>query len=836
MFRLQLIFLLFIFTGTGAQVVNRDSLLNLLGGASDKKKLEINQELAEAYKYTNTDSALFFATRALELSRKINDQYQAANSNRQIGKIYMDVYQYEKAIPYFTRARELYHNLKKDKEEAEVYNELGLLYYQQEYYEQALGYTQEALEIGRALDDEEIIAYSLGNLADINFRQNKIDQALDYYMQTLELYEELGDEEDISNILNRIGNFYSSRADFENAIEYYLRVLEIRRRSGNKKSIGIVLNNIGNQYLQLGNFDLAIENYQEASEIFKEIDFDLGIAATLTGMAVIYEHLKQFDAVLEVYKEVLAIREKMGNKRELANTLSNIAVTYSHMLADSLESLYGLNYQDSIFIKGTAPDIEYGRESVNYNLRALEYRMELGDYQGLSIALSNLGNVYQYLGDYDKSREYFNRWLELPEESHDDDTKAAVRIGLGKVAMYEGNYNTAIVYFNQALRLAEQINKKIYIQITSENLSELNEKEGNYREALRYFKRYHNVYDSLNQERTRDQIHEMQVKYETEAKEQENELLRKEQEISETKLKNSRRALIATVIVVLIFIGLVIQLIRQNALRRKANLELARKNRLITEQTKEITDSIQYASRIQNAILPPEEILSQFLPDHFIIYRPRDIVSGDYFWITEKEDKIITIVADCTGHGVPGAFMSMLGVAFLNEIVSKHDEVHVDFILNELRTQVIDSLHQTGREGENQDGMDVALFIINKKTMDLEFAGANNPLLIFRGEEMIELKADKMPIGIHTKAGIPFNRKDFKLKKGDMLYAFSDGYPDQFGGPDGKKFMIKNFKKLLSQVHAKSLKEQKKLLDKSLDDWMKNTKQIDDIIVMGVRV
>jgi serine phosphatase RsbU (regulator of sigma subunit) len=228
--------------------------------------------------------------------------------------------------------------------------------------------------------------------------------------------------------------------------------------------------------------------------------------------------------------------------------------------------------------------------------------------------------------------------------------------------------------------------------------------------------------------------------------------------------------------------------------------------------------------------------MQKLLPEQFIIYRPRDIVSGDYYWITEKNNKVILMIADCTGHGVPGAFMSMLGVAYLNEIVSKYENLTTDLILNELRKQVIHSLHQTGKEGESQDGMDVSLCIIDKDSLELQFSGANNPIMIFRKEEMIELRADKMPIGIHTVLDQPFTRKELQLQKGDMLYAFSDGYPDQFGGPQGKKFMIRNFKKLLSHIHALDVSEQKAMLEKTLDDWMADYSQIDDILVMGVRV
>ena len=282
---------------------------------------------------------------------------------------------------------------------------------------------------------------------------------------------------------------------------------------------------------------------------------------------------------------------------------------------------------------------------------------------------------------------------------------------------------------------------------------------------------------------------------------------------------------------------MVVQLIRANNLKKKANSELAQKNKLITEQKKEITDSIQYASRIQNAMLPPGDYLDSLLPERFILFKARDIVSGDFYYITEKDGKVICVVADCTGHGVPGAFMSMLGISFLNEIISKHRDLpHSNEILEELRAHVIKSLHQTGRVGESQDGMDLALYIVYKESMKMEFSGANNSLWLIRDGELHEKKADKMPIGIYSWVEDSFTRHEIDLQKGDLIYSFSDGYSDQFGGPSGKKFMIKNFKKMLLKIHSKAMKEQKKIMVETLEQWMADTSQVDDILVVGVRV
>ena len=283
------------------------------------------------------------------------------------------------------------------------------------------------------------------------------------------------------------------------------------------------------------------------------------------------------------------------------------------------------------------------------------------------------------------------------------------------------------------------------------------------------------------------------------------------------------------------------QILEQKVKERTAEIEeqkeeLAKQNKEIEEAHQNITDSIHYAQRIQSAILPPVEKLCEVIDDYFILYRPRDIVSGDYYWITQRDDITIIVAADCTGHGVPGAFMSMLGIAFLNEIVNKEGIIEPNKILDRLRQQVIKQLHQTGKDGESKDGMDVSLYVIDHKSMKLKFSGAYNGLYIVRNEEMIQLKADRMPIGYYIKLDVDFSMKEIDLQKGDCIYNTSDGYPDQFGGPNGRKFMTKNFKQLLLDVHKKPMAEQREILDTRFDEWRGETDQIDDVIVIGVRV
>ena len=259
--------------------------------------------------------------------------------------------------------------------------------------------------------------------------------------------------------------------------------------------------------------------------------------------------------------------------------------------------------------------------------------------------------------------------------------------------------------------------------------------------------------------------------------------------------------------------------------------------------TKEITDSIYYAKNIQKAILPKEDLFKEYLKDYFILFLPRDIVSGDFYWATSKNDTLIFTAADCTGHGVPGAFMSMLGVAFLNEIVNKENILEPNQILNELRQLIMRSLQQKGGYSEQKDGMDISFCSFDKKQMKLKYAGANNPLYIIRNSELIEYKGDKMPIAIHLVMN-DFTMHEIDVQENDTIFIFSDGYADQFGGPDGKKYKYKPFKELLISVSHFPMDKQKQIIHDNFKDWIahkdhttgKQFEQVDDIVLIGIKI
>jgi serine phosphatase RsbU (regulator of sigma subunit) len=270
--------------------------------------------------------------------------------------------------------------------------------------------------------------------------------------------------------------------------------------------------------------------------------------------------------------------------------------------------------------------------------------------------------------------------------------------------------------------------------------------------------------------------------------------------------------------------------------RQKAEIELQAQK--IEVLYKQVTDSIRYAKRIQEAILPPDTYVKKLLPDSFVLYKPKDIVSGDFYWFDQIDGKVMFAAVDCTGHGVPGAFMSIVGHNLLKQIVGRNTTTQPAKILDELNKGVRDTLHQRSfDESTSKDGMDITLCSIDWQTSELEFAAAFNPLYLVRDGEIFEIKGNKFSVGIYLeKETRNFTNHKLKMKKGDVIYIFSDGYADQFGGPKGKKFMQNQFRNLLFDIHRKPMPEQKRILDSTIEHWRGNEDQVDDILVIGVRV
>ena len=528
------------------------------------------------------------------------------------------------------------------------------------------------------------------------------------------------------------------------------------------------------------------------------------------------------------------------------------------------------------------------KKAANAFKRSAEINQSLGNTNGLKTIYGHLGAIYAEMQDHGASINFYEKAFQLSVNSNNVDDIISLGINMANVYQEAGSYTESSKKAKKALERTLGRNDLSRSADCYEILAHNAEKLGKSAEAKEYYDKYNSISKHLQKQHMEQlaqkskQFEQQVVRKEKELKSArdtlgevvemaneiklQNELLNKENELKELVIKQEQakaeaerkqNLLIYTVFGVFLLglttvIFLVLKQVKQkkkaNQILRDTNAqienqkeEIEKQRDLANKQKKRITDSIQYAKRIQKAVMPPQSLLYDTFQDHFILFKPKDIVSGDFFWYTRKEHLLIIAAADCTGHGVPGAFMSMLGVAYLNDIVNrvvvnKHiNTLNVDKILFELRERVISSLHQTGAKNEPKDGMDIALCIFDLENKKLQYAGAHNPLVLVRNGELERFSADKMPVSYHQLKDKPFTKKEIRLLDGDCIYIFSDGYVDQFGGPKGSKYLAKRFDKTLLEINAKPMAEQKQVLEENMEAWMGDKAQVDDMIVIGIR-
>lgn len=579
-----------------------------------------------------------------------------------------------------------------------------------------------------------------------------------------------------------------------------------------------------------------------------------------------------YDKALSSYLEGLKIREKLGDKKGIANADRNIGDLFTgqknyEMAFKYLNSAVRIyqeldNKQGLVHTYNSLGKAYYSRndfeKALEYFLKVQVLSTQINDLPGISAAVNNIGSVYLELQEYDKALASYESALKLMEENDDKEGVAISFNNLGYVYEKKGDYDKAIEFQEKSLALAKDLNVKTLINNAYSGLAQAYEKLSDYRNAYKYRTLSSDLKDTIFDIESNRNITEMQTRFDTEKKEKENEILRQRVEIQTLDNKRQRLFIYSAVICLVLLGALSFFVFRSYRIKRRANIKLARQNQeieeknaelrlayteieqkscLLEERNKDITDSIKYAQRIQQAILPTSHFANEFRDKGFILYKPKDIVSGDFYWLEKRSGKYLVAAVDCTGHGVPGAFMSIVGHNLLNQIVNESGITRPADILTELSRGVTDTLKQKVEEDSVRDGMDLAICTIDYRNMILEYAGAYNPLWLVRDGHMIEVKADKSPIGAFMDETIHnFTNHRIDLLPGDTLYMFSDGYADQFGGPTGKKFKYKNFKELVLSIHKNKMADQCSILDHTIEAWRGDLEQVDDIMVMGIRI
>jgi serine phosphatase RsbU (regulator of sigma subunit) len=675
--------------------------------------------------------------------------------------------------------------------------------------------THQALEESQKLNFPKGTANSKIQLGNLELIKGNNETATQYYLDALDILTRANIKEGITVCYNNLGIIAHNTNNYSKANEYYRRSLSINRELGRKSGEATALYCIGTVFENQAKYDSALKYYFEAQTISEAIPDERLIAYGKSSLANVYFIMKNYPKAMEYYRAAVALFEAAGNKYGSLKMYISLGQTAAEM--DSTET--AIDYYDK------ALKISVNIESLN-------------DEAFINYAMAQL---LEYQGDLESARPKYEKACNIYKSIDSKDNIVLALVALARLKNLSYEFRAAEKYLEEAEKIAKEINSvgsgvDIYREL-SMSYTGLND----FKKAFYYLNRYTELKDSLMNVEKQKQILELQTQYETDKKEKENEILRKDRKILQT-TRNSLiiGALLLAIIIIVVLRSLTIKK-RDNRILKEQKDEINRQKEIVESQKTSITDSIKYARRIQSAMLTPDESVNQYLANSFVLYLPRDIVSGDFYWLRKLNDNMVLVcVADCTGHGVPGAFMSMLGMSLLNDIISvKHtliinNEFRPSDILNELRERVKSSLRQTGKEGEARDGMDLSMCLVDREAGVLSYSGANNSVYIVTNGTLTELKATRNPIGIYLNE-ISFSDHVLEVIPDSIVYMFSDGYSDQIG-KEGAKFLSKNFKRLLAEISSGSPSEIREILHKRHLDWRDGEEQVDDILVLGFRL
>lgn len=731
----------------------------------------------------------------------------------------MQSYDINKAIEYGEQALNLSKTINYNKGLGDAYIILGIFYQSTDNYSKAKDYLQKSLTIREELGDKKGVASCYNNIAQLYHNNGAYRRALEFYNKALEQYQQLNDKNRVAGMYNNIGAIYVDMSDYAQATEFILKALKIKQELSDNMGIANCYINLGNINFDQKLFNKSREYYLKALKIFETLDNKEGLALVYNNLGNGFKKQEKNDTALEMYSKSLKLSE------------------------------------------------------------------QINDLIGQSESLNNIGAIYFQQNKYFKALNVFKKSIEINEKLENKQGKASGLVNIGDCYMKLNNFSEALMYYHNSLFIAESINDKLLKSKIYFSIADIYQNSGNFQKAYEFNKMYSLIKDSIFTETNSKSITEMQTRYDTEAKEAENELLKKENTVKELQYKDekNKRILYAggflSLLVILAFI--VYSLIsknKANKLLQKQNIEIANQKKeiehqrdhlrllnneleqqkeeitaqrdeienknivlrdakeIIEEKNEHIMSSIRYAQRIQEAILPYEDKISQYLKDFFVIYKPKDIVSGDFYWFNAIENKVFIALVDCTGHGVPGAFMSMIGNTLLNQIINERKIFEPDLILNNLHIDIRSALKQENESSHPSDGMDVCMCVFDFSQNTLSYAGAKRSLYYVQNGELIEIKGDPKSIGgFQREENRTFTSNNVSIECNNVFYLVSDGYADQMDTL-GKKIGTKILKQIFTKISCLPMKEQKEFLLDFFDKHKKYEDQIDDVTLIGIKI
>jgi tetratricopeptide (TPR) repeat protein len=650
--------------------------------------------------------------------------------------------------------------------------------------------------------------------------------------KTISLTAKIGKIKSTGNI----GTIYSLQANYPKALEYYFEAKKISEELNLKQLQANNLGNIGNVYTKQANYPKALEYYFEAMKISEELNLKQLQANNLGNIGNVYTNQKNYSKALECYLKASKIAEELNLLQLQGTNLGNIGIVHKQ--------------------KG-----DYAK-ALNYLFKALKIEEKLHNKDGISRSYGNIGNVYKAQKKYSEASDYYFKAKKIKEELGDKYGIAFNLSNIGSLYIKTGKFKEAEEYLKNSLLISKNIKALDLIKEQELSLSQLYDTIGKPALAFIHYKKYIATRDSINSEENQKKQVQSEMNYEFEKKELAAKAEQEKKDAVVNKEKQKQRIVLffvlGVLILVVIFFGFLYnrfkitkkqkhiieiqkhkvdeayeELHQQNEEIASQRDEIESQKHVIEAHQKEMIDSITYAKRIQDAILPPLNLINEKFPNSFVLYKPKDIVAGDFYWMEEIGDTIVIAAADCTGHGVPGAMVSVVCSNALNRAVKEFNLSETGKILDKVRELVIETFVKSNQDVK--DGMDISILSINKVSKEIKWSGANNPLWYFDENNLNEITADKQPIGksVYQK---PFTTHNIEYKTGTTFYLFTDGYADQFGGPKGKKFMYKQFKDTISKFLNQDSDLQQIELNNAFENWKGDLEQVDDVSVIGIKI
>lgn len=775
---------------------------------SDAKELSIKAlEVAEKTKLTEyiNKSYLSVAQSYLELSdndsadfyiNKIENQERnnlTANILQLKGRLLYTSANYSDALKLFLEAQVIYDSLKNEFWSTKINVDIGNVYAHQGQYSKARSYYQRALDLAIVREETKIQASALNNIAIMYKAENKFDDALIYLNKSLTLYNKEGQLRGIGLTLSNMGDLYAKKNDFDKAIDYHLQALEIKKKLNDNAGVSHSYNRIGKIYYETGKYYHAINVLIEAQSLFEKFKYRKGLQENYETLALVYKELRMYKTAFEYQKKYSEITAELFNEF----TTSQISEMQAKYEDEKKSKEIALLQKEKELNQSKAKRQRILRLSLilllifSFTILFLVYNRFRIKQRTIKMLAKQNKEIIQKNEEIESQSEYLsNLNKELEKLSIvASKTDNAVLILDSKTNVQWVNDGFTRMYGYTLEEIADNKTRNLIGSLSSLHIKDI--------VNIWYGDKKSMSIETINTTKSGDKVWSQST-------------------ITPIKDKSKN-------------VQFLIVIESDITALKKAGEEITRKST-------ELLSSIEYAKKIQKSIMPHANSLKDYFKDHFIFLRPKDVVSGDFYWFVEVDDSFILVCADCTGHGVPGAFMSLIGIDYLNQIIVNDKVLQPDLILDKLKKNIFSSLNKYESDSVNRDGIDLSILKFDKTKRNVQFSGAMSTIYICRNKEIIEIQGDKYPIGYTEFLDKPYNLSTLSLQENDTLYLFTDGFPDQFGGKKNKKFKYRNFKELFKQISHHPLEYQKELISNTYVEWKGINEQVDDILIIGIKI